>query len=377
MVSVVIILFLWLTRKFLFGSDLFIEMLDYKFVRNDKQELNIYLSNKQTRFNIDQTFIDLVLFGFKELILRIQFQFIKNEYNKKNIFKLFSNRLLVVFKLLLAAYIMLVYALKPSTPDLDIKEINGSYYYFWTDCVTEDVSITGRRIKDCEEYTIGNPLSDQQIKQHYEKIDFENNYFDKFYFFLRPPFDFGGVINGIYFLIICFLIFSFCSTEKKSFLLFDNQYVFNKFLISKKDKLTTWANQKSFTHKRKGWYSDAELEFKVLMIRYLFNKLSEEEKYYYESLLKLGFGTPKFREDGVEDKFGYPKYMNNYFEFINRKIVNPIITKRLEKLFSYEIIFFLSFIVYYSFTSNGNPLVWGLGAMYILITFYKKDLFQN
>lgn len=155
----------------------------------------------------------------------------------------------VVFKLLLAAYIMLVYALNPSTPDLDIKEINGSYYYFWTDCVTEDISITGRRIKDCEEYTIGNPLSDQQIKQHYEKIDFENNYFDKFYFFLRPPFDFGGVINGIYFLIICFLIFSFFSTEKKSFLLIDNQYVFNKFLISKKDKLTTWANQKTFTHR--------------------------------------------------------------------------------------------------------------------------------
>ena len=254
MISVVIILLLWLTRKFLFGSDLFVEMLDYVFVRNDKQELNIYLSNKQTRFNIDQTLSSLVILGLKNLIFRIQFQFIKNECNKKKIFKLFSIRLLVVIKLLLAAYIMFVYALKPSTPDLDIKEINGSYYYFRTDCVMEDVSRTGRIIKDCEEYAIGNPLSDQQIKQHYEKIDFENNYFDKFYFFLRPPFDFGGVINGIYFLIICFLIFSFCSAEKKSFLFFDNQYIFNKFLISKKGKLSTDADQKSFTHKRKGWF---------------------------------------------------------------------------------------------------------------------------
>ena len=63
MVSVVIILFLWLTRKFLFGSDLFVEMLDYVFVRNDKQELNIYLSNKQTRLNIDQTLSSLVILG--------------------------------------------------------------------------------------------------------------------------------------------------------------------------------------------------------------------------------------------------------------------------------------------------------------------------
>ena len=164
MFSVVIILLLWLARKFLFGSDLFVEMLDYKFVRNDKQELNIYLSNKQTRFNIDQTLSSLVILGLKNLIFRIQFQFIKNECNKKKIFKLFSIRLLVVIKLLLAAYIMFVYALKPSTPDLDIKEINGSYYYFRTDCVMEDVSRTGRIIKDCEEYAIGNPLSDQQIK---------------------------------------------------------------------------------------------------------------------------------------------------------------------------------------------------------------------
>ena len=98
-------------------------MLDYVFVRNDKQELNIYLSNKQTRLNIDQTLSSLVILGLKNLIFRIQFQFIKNEYNKKKIFKLFNIRLLVFIKLLLAAYIMFVYALKPSTPDLDIKEI--------------------------------------------------------------------------------------------------------------------------------------------------------------------------------------------------------------------------------------------------------------
>ena len=79
MISVVIILLLWLTRKFLFGSDLFVEMLDYVFVRNDKQELNIYLSNKQTRFNIDQTLSSLVILGLKNLIFRIQFQFIKNQ----------------------------------------------------------------------------------------------------------------------------------------------------------------------------------------------------------------------------------------------------------------------------------------------------------
>lgn len=375
MVSVVIILFLWLTRKFLFGSDLFVEMLDYVFVRNDKQELNIYLSNKQTRLNIDQTLSSLVILGLKNLIFRIQFQFIKNECNKKKIFKLFSIRLLVFIKLLLAAYIMFVYALKPSTPDLDIKEINGSYYYFRTDCVTEDVSRTGRIIKDCEEYALGSPLSDQQIKQHYEKIDFENNYFDKFYFFLRPPFDFGGVINGIYFLIICFLIFSFCSAEKKSFLFFDNQYIFNKFLISKKGKLSTDADQKSFTHKRKGWFSDKELEFKVLMIKYLYNKLNQEENYYFESLLKLGFGTWKFRDDGVDDKYDYTYYMNRYFQSINKKVVKSKTVKRLENLFVADILFLLSFPVLYSFAKNGNPFIWGLGTMYFLIVLYKKDLF--
>ena len=111
------------------------------------------------------------------------------------------------------------------------------------------------------------------------------------------------------------------------------------------------------------------------MIKYLYNKLSEEENYYFESLLKLGFGTWKFRDDGVDDKYDYTYYMNRYFQSINKKVVKSKTVKRLENLFVADILFLLSFPVFYSFAKNGNPFIWGLGTMYFLIVLYKKDLF--
>ena len=373
MISVVIILLLWLIRKFLFDSELFENMLEYKFVNNDKKELNLLLSNKQTRFNIDQTLKDFLTFRLKGLIFRLQFHFIKMGYNQKKIFKLFSRRLLAVFKLLLATYIIVAYSLMPSEPYLGIKESNGSYYYFRTDCVTQDVSITGSRIKDCEDYIVGSPLSVQQIKQHSDKIENFNNYFNKFYFFLLPPLDLGAIFSGFYSLIVCILIFSFCVVEKKSFLIFDNHYILNKFLVSKNNRLFSDEDLISETNRRRyRLHSENALEFKVLMVRYLFNKLNNEEKYYFESLLKLGLGTWGFKEEGIVDKFDFIKYIYNYTNCIKNKVVKSKMRKQFESLFVEEVIFLLLFVVFYSFKNHGNPLVWGSGTMYCLISIYKN-----
>lgn len=298
----IVIIFIVLFLNGLFNDD---DTFSYKSwfspVKNENGDLNYYLSRKQTISFINELLSkkekDVSLFS--RLIFRLKFSILKNGLDNNILFSFLNRTTAYVLFILSVTYLIIAFNLIPTVGDISgIKEVNGSFYFYERDCFMSDVSRGGNIERDCYDNVFGDSLTQKEIDRYYQILEEGDQYIDKYFFFLSPPFDFGLYFNFMYaFLFFLWIIASL--TMPPNSLLSKNYQSFRTLIISKENKIF----HKNFL---KNQY------FNVLLIKYLFGQLSEEENFYFEChlyFLSLDAYNDDRSVENLNDKFNFNKYI--------------------------------------------------------------------